>query len=250
MWARYHSRLKRIGGGDGRYGASSFTLIELLVLVSILLPALTAGRDQSRMVLCAARLSQIHKGCVGYGDDYQGRQPPRVVSPVPSGEPVYNERWNWRLVGLRYLPGDRVLRSPPGGWDYDSGFLYCPVGSVAVDGFPPFSSSYGRNRHLEESGGSIRLERVNNPSQKLFVGDSVGGRSGFTLGNSYGQVWEWGQDGAVGEWGGSVNGCHSGVRANFTFVDGHVGSYASFEKPSWFLTGYWKECPEDWDPDY
>jgi len=40
-----------MGGGDGRYGASSFTLIELLVLVSILLPALTAGRDQSRMVL-------------------------------------------------------------------------------------------------------------------------------------------------------------------------------------------------------
>jgi len=231
----------------------SFTLIELLVVVAIiavlmaiLLPALAQARDQARMLLCGTRLNQMYKACAQYGNDYLGWQPEKVIWRNPPVSPIYRERWNWTLVGLGYLPNTVLPTNPPNtsGWAYNSDYLYCPSQKITIGTFT-FGSCYGRNYHF---GQSIQLEKVNQPTRKLFIGDTADGDAGFVLGNPYGMVWEWAQDGIIDRWGSRFDGCHRGVRANIVFADGHVGSYSSREKPSWQFLGYWKTCPEDWDP--
>jgi prepilin-type N-terminal cleavage/methylation domain-containing protein/prepilin-type processing-associated H-X9-DG protein len=234
---------------QGQKSKAAFTLIELLVVVAIisvlialLLPALGKAREQAKTVVCASRLDQIFMSCSYYAADYNGWQPIGTIWPTPT--PAYRERWHWCLVGLGYVPLLDRNNKTNSGWDYDSSYFKCPVGTVSISG-TTYSCTFGRNRWLSgANNGNIRLNTVNDPSRKLFVLDTSGS---WNVGNNWGTVWEWIQQGVTGTE--AVNGCHGNMRANIGYADGHVGTLSAGNRPSWILT-YWKNCPEDWNGNY
>lgn len=227
-----------------RSSGRSFTLIELLVvvaiiavLVAILLPALANARNQAKQTVCAARCNSLNLACVQYANDYDGWQPELVIWPTPS--PAYRERWHWCLAGLGYLPVlENTYGSDSGGWQYDSAFFHCPVGTVRAG-----SSAIGvlgRNRHL---GQSFRLDAIETPTTKMFILDSAYQTNGYYVGNRWGKVWDWAQL-TLYNVDQTVNGCHGSVRANILYCDGHVGTVSATERPDQSSNG-WVEW-NDW----
>ncbi|MEN6333615.1 MAG: prepilin-type N-terminal cleavage/methylation domain-containing protein [Phycisphaerales bacterium] len=92
-----------------------FTLIELLVviavialLMSILMPALSAAREQGRRAVCAQNEKNTGLGLTMYANDYNGRLPLNEV-----------DRW---LFDVSYWTTDIILKS--GG--FDRHIFYCP----------------------------------------------------------------------------------------------------------------------------
>lgn len=72
-----------------RTDVTAFTLIELLVvvaiialLISILLPSLTAAREQSRAIKCMANLRSMGQGIMSYALDHLGTLPGPLHPPV------------------------------------------------------------------------------------------------------------------------------------------------------------------------
>jgi len=92
-----------------------FTLIELLVviavialLMSILMPALSAAREQGRRAVCAQNERSAAVGLTMYANDYKGELPKNEV-----------DRW---LFDVSYWTTDVVMQS--GGFDRHA--FYCP----------------------------------------------------------------------------------------------------------------------------
>ena len=94
-----------------------FTLFELLVvlsiislLIAILLPALSAAREEARMTQCRSNLRQIGIGAIAYAPDNDNMFPPRygrtILKPTyvkanasgfPGGRLDYRGWPGWRL---------------------------------------------------------------------------------------------------------------------------------------------------------
>lgn len=107
----------------------AFTLLELLVVIaiigilaSLLLPALTRAKDQSRKAKCISNVRQITTAGLMYVDDNAGRFPTDGMPPpaYPGVTTLYNgpnatnncNWWRWPLVP--YLGNLDVLRCPSG----------------------------------------------------------------------------------------------------------------------------------------
>lgn len=97
------------------YKKRGFTLIELLVviaiialLLSILLPALRAVREQGRRAVCAQNEKNTGLGLFLYANDYDGKLPMNEV-----------DRW---LFDVSYWTTDIILRTGA----FDRHIFYCP----------------------------------------------------------------------------------------------------------------------------
>ena len=114
-----------------------FTLVELLVvigiialLISILLPAMTAAREQAQMIKCLSNLRQIGNACASYTGENKGAMIPaetrRWTGAPLTSTLVSQDTWATLLVGLGYLSypvttdkgtplgNDTVFRCPSG----------------------------------------------------------------------------------------------------------------------------------------
>lgn len=171
----------RIGGWPAaRAGLAAFTLLELLVavavigiLASLLLPALSQGKDSARRISCVNNLRQLGLATQLYWDDHDGRTF-RYKGAATNGGDIYwfgwLERWRGDNEGQRafdltqgalypYLQGRGVEICPA--LNYSSR-LYKPKATGAAYG-------YGYNLHLSTN----LVNRIAQPGETILFADAA-----------------------------------------------------------------------------
>ena len=133
---------------------AGFTLVELLVvigiiglLISILLPALGAAREQGRTIKCLSNLRQFGSAFAAYAAQNKGALCPPdcqdLTTPGAAGTPT--DHWSTILVAMGYLPypanvsptdvlqDDTVFRCPSGIFETASALNGAVVPATRLD---------------------------------------------------------------------------------------------------------------------
>ena len=127
---------------DRGRGRPAFTLIELLVVIAIisilaalLLPALSAGKEKARTILCLSNQKQIGLALTMYSDDHQDLLIPADYDRRRGA--AANDGWPNILYNNHYLPAqttDGYYKVPLSG-----SVFRCPSGLPAVYSLNPSS---------------------------------------------------------------------------------------------------------------
>lgn len=205
----------------------NFTLVELLVVISIimilsslLLPALGRARGLARQNSCAGNLRQVNMAALSYSSDNKD-----VIVPADwSAGAAYTEMWTHRLVEYLGAKSNYYLyygsrRNVPGfdyRWRYEKDqLLYCP----GLDSNP---GNFPSNRNYSLT--SYAINHYIAPDERLHPGESrprlssIATPSGMVLFAEYDYVYYSHYDNT--DWG-----IHPPMKANFGFLDGHVGAF-------------------------
>lgn len=147
----------------------AYTLIELLMTIAIiimlaalLLPSLSRAKSKAKEVMCLGNQKQCGIAFLSYAGDNNG------IFPNPQGSDATGAWMFWpgELAYFGYLKKTEAYRCPSGP-NPDPSRTDIAYGLVAkYTGYRPFQP--------------LRMEAVQNPSQKLLLGDSAFGR--VTLG--------------------------------------------------------------------
>jgi prepilin-type N-terminal cleavage/methylation domain-containing protein len=128
-------------GSSSRLDACGFTLVELLVvigiialLISILLPSLSAAREQAKMVQCLSNLKQIGQASITYASRYQNFTVPGYAHPtvVVAGQTTNKadaENYATMLVNEKLLPAPNAA-SIDASIATEPSVFQCPSGST------------------------------------------------------------------------------------------------------------------------
>jgi prepilin-type N-terminal cleavage/methylation domain-containing protein/prepilin-type processing-associated H-X9-DG protein len=153
---------------------TGFTLVELLVvigiialLISILLPSLSAAREQANRVKCLSNLRQIGVAFVAYAAETQGKLPASGMQGQASG---------WVYWDPPRKLGESAL-APYLGRFSSPDFMNCPSDDVLVRpgsaGYAaPYPFSYAYNRFFTRDGGwngITKLSQVRNSAAKIIL---------------------------------------------------------------------------------
>ena len=188
----------------------AFTLIELLVVVSIiallmalLLPSLSAARQQARSVVCLSNLQQISHGWHMYADDNNDISVPGRFAKKPGGT---SNPENWYNVGngLKYRPrwiatmgryvGLFAFNEPSTSedrQDYDGKVYRCPTAPARID---ERNHAYGYNHQFlgnsRKTNGKfhnwpVNRSRIRNFASTVMAGDCLGTAAGLPAGQRH-----------------------------------------------------------------
>lgn len=183
-----------------RHINNGFTLIELLVvisiialLISILLPSLSAAREQAKSSACRSNLRQIGIAFASYMADNEGVSPTGWARyNVPGGEartqvngwaPAWNVAYPWQMYIWQHAGANMDLFVDPV-WDKEA-FIAAlesregalDIGADGESAVPFFWSNYGMHRWMgsptlgrETDNG--RIEDSSAPSNQVLAGDA------------------------------------------------------------------------------
>lgn len=102
----------RIGrfSSKARAARAGFTLVELLVvigiiavLISVLLPALAAARDQANVTKCLSNIRQLSIALINYATEHRGQFPPNIDNMPATSNYTNNSWFDADRIG-KYLP--------------------------------------------------------------------------------------------------------------------------------------------------
>lgn len=171
----------------------AFTLVELMavigivaVLIAMLLPALTAAREQARVIACASNLRTIGQACFLYSAENQGTLPIPIGGGPLSNTPVsailftpdngYFGTMDFTLgTMIAYLPGSaqtrqRLFLCPDDEAPQFAGYALTPfVPAVSRNFSYVFSPDMAGSSRTSQIWTGIRVTRIRQPSHKLMV---------------------------------------------------------------------------------
>ncbi|MHB9071213.1 MAG: type II secretion system protein [Sedimentisphaerales bacterium] len=146
-----------------------FTLVELLVvisiialLLSILMPSLSAAREQAKAITCASRLSQTALALDMYAQANNERFPPVAKQFSRETEIVL-----WQIRLRPFIPGGKEGRT------YE--IIHCPSIPLEIKGYS--TMTYGMNGlydTFDSQGGQAKNRlKAKTPGQVILVADSI-----------------------------------------------------------------------------
>ena len=206
---------------------SGFTLIELLVvvsiialLVSILLPSLSAAREQAKRVVCASNLHQLGFGFIMYASDYDDL--------MPTGPALQSNYW---VTESNFFP-EYISQADclycPANYSHGTGGLFGRMTSkeskeIWGDPTVGMASNYATSRTL---GTGVSLSNgyayCNNASLKLKkIGDESRVRKDWGYGYIEALAWDYFRE--PYDWEGLPMGWnHKNKGVNAVFEDAHA----------------------------
>ncbi|MFH0840298.1 MAG: prepilin-type N-terminal cleavage/methylation domain-containing protein [Candidatus Omnitrophota bacterium] len=195
----------------------AFTLIELLVVIAIvsvlaalLLPAVGRAREGARRAQCTNNLRQIGIAFYLYLDEHNDRFPTTFIP---------DDHW-WFNDIEQYMNDINVWKCPSSKPKYR---LYTTLRQTTINygynalGLSPFIDPE------HPLGGGLHLSEITNPSERIMVGDSLGGDFGY------------GGDAIMKPLPIRISDRHN-KGCNILFVDGHIAWFPKtfiFSEESW-----------------
>ena len=222
----------------------AFTLVELLIvigiialLVAILLPALSAAREQAKTVQCASNLRQVHMALTMYSYDNNGLIPPvaaTIAKPPPLTGNV-NPYWTNFLSPVLQINNWVSVKNYLG----SAAMLTCPTQQPGLAAPQLLRGSYGLNSRMytprqlgpttydrprwfsydTQNNTYFGLQKTRNPSEIYLLGDTYwanvatsSGQPALTYANADPR--------------------HRQNKVNVCFIDGHVSPLAKTGVPA------------------
>jgi prepilin-type N-terminal cleavage/methylation domain-containing protein/prepilin-type processing-associated H-X9-DG protein len=219
---------------------SGFTLVELLVvigiiavLISILIPAISAGRAQAKNIGCQTNLRNLMTACLQFSNDNRGAIPSPSRREDSAADPDVAAKCIWAMkeAGIADLKVGVIWKYVADTEENRKLAIWCPADNqelqISAGGKPSTNRnfSYSLNSNLLVLSGSARVwvlrRSIKDPALKIMFYEEVGPNDCYYT-NGGDDDRPTGRHGKVGSLQYGTVEYDTAGRCNAGFFDGHV----------------------------